>query len=95
MATVGLISLGCPRNLVDSEVMIGLLKENGFKVTEDFNRCDAAVINTCSFIEDAKKESIDLILQLIELKKEGKIKSIVVTGCLPQRYFSELKDELK
>lgn len=95
MATIGLISLGCPRNLVDSEIMLGLLKKNGFRITEDFSRCDAAVINTCSFIEDAKKESIDLILRLVELKKENKIKSIIVTGCLPQRYPSELKREIK
>ncbi len=95
MTRVGLINLGCPRNLVDSEVMLGLLQNKGFKVTEDFSRCDAAIINTCAFIEDAKKESIDLILQLVELKKENKIKSIIVTGCLPQRYSALLKKELK
>ena len=65
------ISLGCPRNLVDSEVMLGLLKKSGFAITDDLKGCDAAVINTCSFIEDAKKESIDLILQVARLKKEG------------------------
>lgn len=92
---VGLISLGCPRNLVDSEIMLGLLRREGFRITENFDKCDAAVINTCSFIEDAKKESIDLILQLVELKKEGRIKSIIVTGCLPQRYPTELRKELK
>ncbi|MDD5449734.1 MAG: 30S ribosomal protein S12 methylthiotransferase RimO [Candidatus Omnitrophica bacterium] len=95
MATIGLISLGCPRNLVDSEIMLGLLKKDGFKVTEDLSRCDSAVINTCSFIEDAKKESIDLILRVIDLKKENRIKSIIVAGCLPQRYPSELNKELK
>lgn len=92
---VGLISLGCPRNLVDSEVMLGLLKKSGFKITEDFSDCDAAIINTCSFIEDAKKESLDLIFQLVRLKKERKIGSIIVAGCLPQRYLKELKKELK
>jgi len=75
--------------------MLGLLKKDGFNITEDFNNCDAVVINTCAFIKDAKKESIDLILQLIELKKEKKIKSIIVTGCLPQRFPVELKKELK
>lgn len=95
MTTVVLISLGCPRNLVDSEVMLGLLKKGGFKITQDFKRCDAAIINTCAFIEDAKRESIDLIMQVIELKKENKLKSVIVTGCLPQRYLTELKKELK
>jgi len=74
---------------------LGLLKKSGFTITEDFNNCDAVVVNTCSFIKDAKRESIDLILQLIELKKEKKIKSIIVTGCLPQRYPAELKKDLK
>ncbi|MCX5715561.1 MAG: 30S ribosomal protein S12 methylthiotransferase RimO [Candidatus Omnitrophica bacterium] len=92
---VALISLGCPRNLVDSEVMLGILKKGGFGVTEDFNNCDAAIINTCAFIEDAKKESLDLILQVAWLKTENKIRALVVTGCLPQRYHSELKKELK
>lgn len=95
MATVGLISLGCPRNLVDSEVMLGLLKTRGFKVTEDFNKCDVAVVNTCSFIKEAKEESVGIILQLIALKKEKKLKAIIVAGCLPQRYAAELKDELR
>ena len=94
-AKIGLISLGCPKNLVDSEVMLGLLKKEGYCITEDFNRCDAAVINTCSFIEDAKKESIDLILRILELKKEKKIRSVIVAGCLPQRYLNELKKEFK
>lgn len=95
MARIGLINLGCPRNLLDSEVMLGLLKKQGYTITEDFNACDAAVVNTCAFIEDAKKESIDVLLQLINLKQQGRIKSIVVTGCLPQRYHSDLKKELK
>jgi len=95
VVTVGLISLGCPRNLIDSEIMLALLKKNGFKVTEDFSKCDAAVVNTCSFIKDAKEESIDLILRLVELKKQGKLKAIIVAGCLPQRYPSELKKEIK
>jgi len=94
VTTIGLISLGCPRNLVDSEVMIGLLKKSGFRIAADISKCDAAVVNTCAFIEDAKKESVDLILQLVQLKKEKKIKSIIVTGCLPQRYPRELRVEL-
>jgi ribosomal protein S12 methylthiotransferase len=94
VSTVGLISLGCPRNLVDSEVMLGLLKKKGFRISEDLSGCDAAIVNTCAFIEDAKRESIDLILQLIDLKKENKIKSIIVAGCLPQRYLAELKNDI-
>ncbi len=94
MPRVAVINLGCPRNLVDSEVMIGLLEKSGYIITEDFDECDVAVINTCAFVEDAKKESIDLILRVIELKKEHKVKAIIVTGCLPQRYFRQLKKEL-
>ena len=95
MARVSLISLGCPRNLVDSEVMLGFLRKAGYTVWEDATRCDAVVVNTCSFIEDAKRESIDLILQVVELKKQKRIKAIVVAGCLPQRYPSQLREELR
>jgi len=93
--TVNIISLGCPRNLVDSEVMLGLLKDAGFKISDEIEGTDTVVVNTCSFIEDAKKESVDVILQLVDLKKRGKIKYLLVSGCLAQRYKTELKDELK
>ncbi|MBI4336130.1 MAG: 30S ribosomal protein S12 methylthiotransferase RimO [Candidatus Omnitrophica bacterium] len=94
MFKVGLVSLGCPRNLTDSETMLGLLKAGGFDITEDVSGCDAAIVNTCSFIKDAKEESVDLILKLLELKKEKKIRSVIVAGCLPQRYSSELREEM-
>lgn len=90
---VGILSLGCPRNLVDSENILGRLALKGHKIV-DINKADIAIINTCSFIEDAKKESIEAILDLIELKKEGRIKKILVHGCLPQIYAEELRKEL-
>ncbi|MFH1848208.1 MAG: MiaB/RimO family radical SAM methylthiotransferase [Candidatus Omnitrophota bacterium] len=92
--SVGLVSLGCPRNLVDSEVILGILRKNGFRISNRIDRCDAAVINTCSFVEDARKESVDLIMRAIDLKKEGRVRKIIVCGCLPQRYPEELKKEL-
>lgn len=93
--TVNIISLGCPRNLVDSEIMLGLLKEAGFKISENIEKSDVVIVNTCAFIEDAKKESIDVILQLAELKKKGRISFIIVSGCLAQRYDKKLAGELK
>ncbi len=90
-----LLSLGCPRNLVDSEVLLGLLEKKGLVPVEDPEGADIAIVNTCGFIEDAKQESIDVILQLAGLKKEGKVKTLVVTGCLSQRYPGELMDEIK
>jgi ribosomal protein S12 methylthiotransferase len=92
--TVNIISLGCPRNLVDSELILGLLEQSGYKITNEVGGTDIVIVNTCGFIEDAKKESIDVILQLAGLKKENKISYIVVAGCLSQRYRDELKDEL-
>ncbi|MGB2878644.1 MAG: 30S ribosomal protein S12 methylthiotransferase RimO [Candidatus Omnitrophota bacterium] len=95
MKKIYLLSLGCPRNLVDSEVLQGLLEKKGFAVQDDPDGADLAIVNTCGFIEDAKKESIDLILQLAGLKKEGKVGRLVVTGCLSQRYPGELMKEVK
>lgn len=92
---VSILSLGCARNLVDSEVMSGILKKAGCAIVDISGIADIAIINTCSFIEDARKESIDIILDVIDLKKEGKIKKILVAGCLPQRYGDALKDGLK
>lgn len=91
---VGVINLGCARNLVDSQAILGRLKKNGHRIV-DVEHADIAIVNTCSFIEDARKESIDTILDLIELKKQGKIKKVIVAGCLAQRYGKELVDELK
>lgn len=91
---VGVINLGCARNLVDSQTILGRLKKNGHRIV-DVEHADIAIVNTCSFIEDARKESIDTILDLLELKKEGKIKKVIVAGCLAQRYGKDLVDELK
>lgn len=89
-----ILSLGCPRNLADSEVLCGRLKKKGFSIVE--TPCaDIGIVNTCAFIKDAKQESIDAILDLIQLKKEGKIKKVVVAGCLPQRFGSGLTKHLK
>jgi len=92
---ISILSLGCARNLVDSEVMLGILKNIGYKIVDSIDGADVAIVNTCSFIEDAKKESIDAILDIIELKEKKKIKCILVTGCLPQRYKGMLQTELK
>jgi ribosomal protein S12 methylthiotransferase len=90
---VGILSLGCPRNLVDSENILGRLKLKGYPVV-DMDKADIAIINTCSFIEDARLESIDAILDLIALKKEGSLKRIIVYGCLSERYKDDLTKEL-
>jgi len=92
--SVGMVSLGCPKNLVDSEVMLGLLKSSKYRVAKDMDDCDIALINTCAFIEDSRKESIDSILELAELKKQGKIRGLIVCGCLPQKYYQALKEEI-
>ena len=92
--SVGMLSLGCPKTLVDSELILGLLDERRYQIAEHVSDCDIALLNTCSFIQEAKQESIDHILNLAELKKEGQIKAIVVLGCLVQRYQKELEKEL-
>ena len=94
MKKVGFISLGCPKNLVDSEVMMGQLKQNGYQITPNPDEADTVVVNTCGFIESAKKESIDAILEAARLKVGGKTKRLVVAGCLVERYRDELKAEL-
>ncbi|MCM1048002.1 MAG: 30S ribosomal protein S12 methylthiotransferase RimO [Clostridiales bacterium] len=88
------ISLGCDKNLVDSEMMLGLLSEKGYEFTDDETESDIVVINTCCFINDAKQESIDTILEMAELRKSGKVKALVVTGCLAQRYKEEIQKEI-
>ena len=88
------ISLGCDKNLVDTEVMLGLLASRGYEMTDDENQADVIVINTCCFIHDAKEESIQNILEMAEYKKQGKIRALIVTGCLAQRYRQEIIDEI-
>lgn len=88
------MSLGCDKNLVDSEHMLGLLRENGYEFTDDEYEADAIVINTCCFINDAKEESINSIIQMGERKKDGKCKALIITGCLAQRYKEEIKKSL-
>ena len=88
------ISLGCDKNLVDSEVMLGLLSERGYEITNDEQDADVIVINTCCFINDAKTESIETILEMSELKKTGKLKALIVAGCLAERYKDEFRKEM-
>ncbi|MCX5700881.1 MAG: MiaB/RimO family radical SAM methylthiotransferase [Candidatus Omnitrophica bacterium] len=92
-ARIGVLSLGCPRNLVDSEVLLNRLNLKGYDIV-DIDKADVVLVNTCAFIDDAKKESIDAILDLAALKKEGKLKKIIVYGCLAQRYKDKLSKEL-
>ena len=91
---VGFVSLGCAKNRVDAEMMMFQLNQAGYTLVQDPAQADVAVVNTCGFIESAKQESINEILELAELKKEGKIKAIVVTGCLAERYNSQIMQEL-
>ena len=92
--TVCLVSLGCPKNLVDSEVILGLLSKEDYLLTTDPSMAEIVIVNTCSFIEAATKEAIETILQLSRLKKEGRCRLLVVSGCLPQRYGKVLEKEL-
>ena len=89
-----MVSLGCDKNLVDSEKMLGILKARGFTLTDDEEEAEAAVINTCCFIDDAKKESIDRIFDLARLKETGKLKVLVAAGCMAQRYADEILEEI-
>jgi ribosomal protein S12 methylthiotransferase len=91
MKKVGFISLGCPKNLVDSEVMMGQLKQSGYQITPDAADAETIVVNTCGFIDSAKKESIDTILEAAQLKTNGQAKRLIVAGCLVERYRDELK----
>jgi len=91
---VGMISLGCPKNLVDSEVMMGLLSRHGYEMTTDSKAADLLVVNTCGFIDSARQESVDTILEMAELKQSGNLKRLVVAGCLVERYKEELQREI-
>ena len=88
------ISLGCDKNLVDSEVMLGLLAKEGYQMVDDEQEADVIVINTCCFIHDAKEESIQTLLEMAQYKEEGRLKALIVTGCLAQRYQQEILDEI-
>ncbi|MBC8017728.1 MAG: 30S ribosomal protein S12 methylthiotransferase RimO [Verrucomicrobia bacterium] len=89
-----MVSLGCPKNLVDAEVMLGILSRHDFEITTDEKDADVIIVNTCSFIKEAKQESIDTILDLAERKRDGRCHTLIVSGCLPQRYQEELAHEL-
>lgn len=91
--TVGLVNLGCVRNTVDSQDILGRLERKGHRIV-DPDKAEVVVVNTCSFIEDARKESVDAIMDLVRLKKQGRVKKIIVAGCLAQRYGSKLSKEL-
>ena len=94
MIRILFVSLGCDKNLVDSEVMLGLLEEKGYCITDEEKEADVVVINTCCFIHDAKEESIETIIEMGKLKENGQLKSLIVTGCLAQRYKDEILNEL-
>src|SRR4030042_2468751 len=93
--TVCLVSLGCPKNLVDSEVILGFLSKEGYSLTTDHSKAEIIIINTCSFIKDATQEAIETILQLTPYKREGRCRLLIVSGCLPQRYGKILEKELQ
>src|SRR4051794_16074310 len=91
---IGFISLGCPKNLVDGEVMLGIAQQAGHEITPAASEADVLVVNTCAFIDNAKQESIDAILEMAGQKRDGQCSRLVVTGCLAERYRDELKREI-
>src|SRR5690348_11857062 len=91
---VGFVSLGCPKNLVDSEVMMGMLSYSGAEITARAEDADIIVVNTCSFIETAQQESVNAILEMAEHKTSGRAKKLVVAGCLVERYRNEIKQQI-
>ena len=92
---IGMVSLGCSKNLVDSERMLYKIREHGYELVTDPAKSDVVVINTCGFIQSAKEEAIETVLELAKLREEGTIKKIIVTGCLVQRYKEEFESEFK
>ncbi|HVB34630.1 MAG TPA: 30S ribosomal protein S12 methylthiotransferase RimO [Patescibacteria group bacterium] len=94
MPKVGFISLGCPKNLVDSEVMLGFLRADGYEITSNAEEADVLVVNTCSFIAPAQEESIATILEMAELKKSGRARRLIVAGCLVERYRHEIREQI-
>src|SRR5262249_44614830 len=91
---VHFVSLGCPKNLVDTEIMLGSLMRDGYTIVDEPEKADTVVVNTCGFIEASKKESIDKILEMAELKKGGSVQRVVAAGCLTQRYKDDLVEGL-
>jgi ribosomal protein S12 methylthiotransferase len=94
MPKAGFISLGCPKNLVDSEVMMGILARNGYEFTPRAEEAEVLIVNTCSFIEPAQKESVDTILEMAEYKKFGAAKRLIVAGCLVERYRDDIRRQV-
>ena len=88
------VSLGCDKNLVDTEEMLGILADRGYSFTDDENEADIAIVNTCSFIKDAQKESIEALLELGEMRTQGKLRALIAAGCLAQRYQEEILKEI-
>ena len=91
---VGLVSLGCAKNLVDSEIMMGLIEREHYHIVEDYSKADVIIVNTCGFIDSAKEESINTILELGQFKESGNLKTLIATGCLSERYHEELLKEI-
>src|SRR5438105_4228768 len=87
------VSLGCPKNLVDSQVMLGMLQKDRYRVTQEPSEAEVIIVNTCSFIQASKEESIETILEMADLKEKGSCKVLVASGCLPQRYSKQLEQE--
>ena len=94
MKNILFVSLGCDKNLVDSEKMLGLLTEGGYNIVDREDLADVIVVNTCCFIHDAKEESINTILEMASWKQKGRLKGLIVTGCLAQRYADEMEKEI-
>src|SRR5580700_7780622 len=94
MPKVGFVSLGCPKNLVDSEVMMGILARAGYQLTPRAGEADVLVVNTCSFIEPAQKESVDSILEMAEYKKFGRAQKLIVAGCMVERYRNDIREQI-
>src|SRR5271170_3668893 len=94
MPKVGFVSLGCPKNLVDSEVMMGVLTRAGYEITPRADEADVLVVNTCSFIAPAQQESIQSILEMAEHKKFGRARKLIVAGCLVERYRNEIREQI-
>ena len=94
MEKIGFVSLGCSKNLIDTEVMLGILRDRHMEITDDLEEADIIIVNTCTFIEKAKQESIDTILQAARYKTEGRCRILIVTGCLSQQYKEELMKEM-
>src|SRR6185437_6406135 len=94
MPKVGFVSLGCPKNLVDSEVMMGTLAQAGYEITRRADEADVVVVNTCSFIEPAQRESVNSILEMAEYKKFGRARKLIVAGCMVERYRNEIRQRI-